>query len=85
MNLSLRTLELMEALRDALLAEANDLPNRAFDRALARGLSVREAAKPEEGGNISADEAARRLGISKTSVLEKFKKGQLEMDELSNL
>jgi hypothetical protein len=71
------SIELMEALRDALLAEANDLPNRALDRALARGLSVREAAKQEEGGNISADEAARRLSISKTSVLEKFKKGQL--------
>jgi hypothetical protein len=73
----LNSIELMEVLRDALLAEANDLPNRALDRALARGLSVREAAKQEEGGNISADEAARSLSISKTSVLEKFKKGQL--------
>jgi hypothetical protein len=71
------SIELMELLRDALLAEANDLPNRALDRALARGLSVREAAKQEEGGNISADEAARSLSISKTSVLEKFKKGRL--------
>ena len=71
------SIELMEALRDALLAEANDLPARALDRAWARGLSVREAAKQEEGGNISADEAARILSISKTSILEKFKKGQL--------
>jgi hypothetical protein len=52
-------------------------PDKALERALARGLIVREAAKLEEGGNISADQAARRLGISKTSVLEKFKKGQL--------
>ena len=38
---------------------------------------MREEAKQEEGGHISADQAARMLGISKTSVLEKFKKGQL--------
>jgi len=31
----------------------------------------------EEGDHISADQAARRLGISKTSILEKFKKRQL--------
>ncbi len=52
-------------------------PDKALERALARGLFVREAAKQEEGGNISADQAAHRLGISKTSVLERFKKGQL--------
>jgi hypothetical protein len=52
-------------------------PDQALERAQARGLLVREAAKLEEGGNISADQAARRLNLSKTSVLEKFKKGQL--------
>jgi hypothetical protein len=55
----------------------NRLPDSALDRAMARGIFLREAAKREEGGNISAEQAARRLGISKTSVLQKFKKGQL--------
>jgi hypothetical protein len=52
-------------------------PDNAVDRAKARGLFLREAAKQEEGGSISADEAARRLGISKTSVLKRLKKGRL--------
>jgi len=37
--------------------------------ALARGLSVREKMAAEEGGNISADEAAQLLGMTKQSVL----------------
>src|ERR1700730_71357 len=73
----LDSVELIQALAEAVLAGAKDLPDRAFDRAFARGLSVRESAKREEGGNISAAQAARRLGISKTSILQMFKKGQL--------
>lgn len=69
--------ELANALSDALLAEAGRRPDRALDRAVARGLMVREAVKEEEGGHISAEEAGRVLGISKTAVLERFKKGQL--------
>jgi hypothetical protein len=69
--------ELATAVSDALIAEAKERPDRALDRAVARGLAVREQAKQEEGGHISADQAARILGISKTSILEKFKKGQL--------
>jgi len=56
--------------------ELEHLPNKALDRAMARGLFLRESAKQEEGGSISADEAARRLGISKTSVLKRHKNGQ---------
>ena len=70
-------IELATAVSEALIAEAKERPDRALDRAVARGLAVREEAKQEEGGHISADQAARMLGISKTSVLEKFKKGQL--------
>jgi hypothetical protein len=58
-------------------SELEHPPNKALDRAMARGLFLRESAKKEEGGSISADEAARRLGISKTSVLKRYKKGQL--------
>jgi hypothetical protein len=60
-----------------LYSELQHLPNRALDRAMARGLFLRESAKQEGGGSISADEAARRLGISKTSVLKRYKNGQL--------
>jgi hypothetical protein len=70
-------LELATAVSQALIAEAKERPDRALDRAVARGLAVREEAKQEEGGHISADQAARMLGISKTSILKKFKKGQL--------
>jgi hypothetical protein len=70
-------MELASALSDALLAQAGRRPDRALDRAVARGLMVREAIKEEEGGHISADEAGRVLGISKPAVLERFKKGQL--------
>ena len=62
--------------QQALIAEAKERPDRALDRAVARGMAVREEAKQEEGGHISADEAARMLGISKTSILKKFE-GQL--------
>jgi len=70
-------IELASALSDALQAQAGRRPDRALDRAVARGLMVREAIKEQEGGHISAEEAGRVLGISKPAVLERFKKGQL--------
>lgn len=46
--------------------------------AMVRGMLARENLKNEEGGSISADEAREFLGhISKTAVLDRFKKGQL--------
>jgi hypothetical protein len=69
--------ELASALSNALLAEAGRRPDRALDRAIARGLMVREAVKQEEGGHISAEDAGRVLGISKPAALERYKKGQL--------
>ena len=45
--------------------------------ALARGLSVREQMAAEEGGNISAEEAARWLKITKQSVLNLYHAGKL--------
>lgn len=44
--------------------------------ALARGLTVREKMAAEEGGNISADEAAQLLGITKQSVLNLYHAGK---------
>src|SRR2546423_11885572 len=45
--------------------------------ALARGLSVREKMAQEEGGHLSADEAARYLGLTKQSVLNLYHAGKL--------
>jgi len=46
-------------------------------KALARGLSVREKMAADEGGHISADEAARQLEVSKQSVLNMYHAGKL--------
>src|SRR5262249_35274543 len=45
--------------------------------ALARGLSVREKMAAEEGGNVSAEEAARLLGMTKQSVLNLYHAGKV--------
>ncbi len=45
--------------------------------ALARGLTVREKMAAEEGGNISADEAAKLLGLTKQSVLNLYRAGKV--------
>jgi|ERR1035441_7517829 hypothetical protein len=45
--------------------------------AMARGLSVRERMATEEGGNLSADEAARQLGVTKQSVLNLYHAGKV--------
>lgn len=70
-------IELAKAVSDAVMAEAGHRLDRALDRAVVRSLVVREQLKQEEGGHISAEDAARALGLSKTDVLECFKKGQL--------
>lgn len=48
-----------------------------LSHALSRGLSVREKMATEEGGNISADEAAQELGVSKQSVLNLYHAGKV--------
>jgi hypothetical protein len=45
--------------------------------ALARGLSVREKMATEEGGSMSAEEAARQLGMTKQSVLNLYHAGKV--------
>jgi hypothetical protein len=45
--------------------------------ALARGLSVREKMAAEEGGSMSAEEAARQLGMTKQSVLNLYHTGKV--------
>jgi hypothetical protein len=48
-----------------------------FIGALARGLAVREKMAAAEGGNVSADEAAHLLGITKQSVLNLYHGGKV--------
>jgi hypothetical protein len=45
--------------------------------ALARGLTVREKMAAQEGGNMSAEETARQLGVTKQSVLNLYHAGEL--------
>lgn len=53
-------------------------PRSGLAAAMVRGVRARETLKNEEGGAVSADEARGFLGnISKTAVLDRFKKGQL--------
>jgi hypothetical protein len=52
-------------------------PEDKMANALARGLSVREKMAAEEGGNMSAEETARYLGVTKQSVLNLYHGGKL--------
>ncbi len=45
--------------------------------AMARGLTVREKMAGAEGGNMSADEAARQVGVTKQSVLNMYHAGEV--------
>ena len=52
-------------------------PRSGFAAAMVRGVLARESLQNEEGGSISAEEARTVLKISKTAVLDRFKKGRL--------
>ncbi len=45
--------------------------------AIARGIPARQKLMQAEGGSVSAEEAARLLGISKQAVLKRYQKAQL--------
>lgn len=49
----------------------------AMAAALARGALAREQLKQEEGGSLSAEEARQVLGLSKESVLKRYRNGAL--------
>ena len=52
-------------------------PDDKLSRAIARGMSVRQKMAVDEGGSQSADETARRLGITKQSVLNLYHTGKI--------
>ena len=45
--------------------------------AVARGITARQKLIAAEGGSLSAEEAARELGLSKTAILKRYQKGQI--------
>ena len=46
-------------------------------KALARGMTVREQMAAAEGGNMSAEDAARQLNTTKQTVLNMYHRGRL--------
>jgi hypothetical protein len=48
-----------------------------FVNAMARGITTRRKLMEEEGGSLSAEEAAQVLGISKAAILKRYHKGQI--------
>jgi len=45
--------------------------------AMARGITARRKLMETEGGSLSAEQAARELGISKAAILKRYHKGQI--------
>jgi hypothetical protein len=45
--------------------------------AIARGLSARQQLIAEAGGSLSADEAAKEIGLSKTAILNRYHHGNI--------
>lgn len=54
-----------------------DKPNNRLASAIARGIPARRKLTEDEGGSISAEQAAQVLGISKQAILKRYQKGQL--------
>jgi hypothetical protein len=52
-------------------------PDNRLSNAIARGIPARQKLIGEEGGTLSAQEAAERLGVSKPAILKRYQKGQL--------
>jgi hypothetical protein len=58
-------------------ASKKPVPKAGLALAILRGRVAREELKQQEGGSISASEAAEKLGISKTAVLKRYREGKL--------
>lgn len=52
-------------------------PDNRLASAIARGIPARRKLTEDEGGSISAEQAAQVLGISKQAILKRYQKGQL--------
>ncbi len=74
-------LSLLELARCVPLAFERNLANATREeklaQAIARGVPVRQQMALDEGGSISAEEAARLLGVTKQAVLGQYHAGKL--------
>jgi hypothetical protein len=52
-------------------------PDNRLASAIARGIPARRKLAEDEGGSLSAEQAAQALGISKQAILKRYQKGQL--------
>jgi hypothetical protein len=52
-------------------------PDNRLANAIARGIPARRKLVADEGGSISAEEAAEEIGISKQAILKRYQKGQI--------
>ncbi|MGA2543804.1 MAG: hypothetical protein ABSG78_19820 [Verrucomicrobiota bacterium] len=71
----------LNLIRLAEIAFCQEFPVAKADNrlvnAVARGITVRRKLMEAEGGSLSAEEAARSLGISKTAILKRYHKGRI--------
>ncbi len=82
-----RTKVLASATKPATLARLTDKafraefpiakPDSRQAAAIARGIPARRKLVEDEGGSLSAEDAAREIGISKQAILKRYQKGQL--------
>jgi hypothetical protein len=62
-----------------LMAAAQEKPSvdQRLVQAFERGTTVRGKLTEAEGGSLSAEEAAKELGMSKVAILKRFQKGRI--------
>ena len=54
-----------------------DKSDNRLANAIARGIPARRKVVADEGGSISAEEAAEEIGISKQAILKRYQKGHI--------
>jgi hypothetical protein len=65
-------------LGEVSLQETKDAPaDPRLLEAIERGAHVRQKLIAAEGGSVSAEEAAKQLGMSKVAILNRYRKGQV--------
>lgn len=68
---------MIQAFETQVLAATKPVPHSGLSVAVLRGMVAREEIKQEEGGSLSAAEAAQRLRISKTAILNRYHAGRV--------
>ena len=68
---------MIQAFESQVLASTKPVSRSGLSVAVLRGMVAREEIKQEEGGSLSAAEAAQRLHISKTAILNRYHAGRV--------